>query len=95
MIEFFLKLFELDDESKRKLPKDILLCGENGGKYNERWFFYLYTDEGEMIVDRTTLKVMDIYSHTIKAINYSGTAIGSIIYSEPIDLKSTMEGLNV
>jgi len=94
-IEAFWKLFDLDD-NKRILSKDILLCGRNGGKYNNAYYFYLATDEGEMIVDRHNLHVMDRYSHEIEAINYSGTAIGSVIYdNEPMDLVETMKGLKV
>ena len=94
-IEAFWKLFDLDDK-KPTLSKDILLCGRNGGKYNNAYYFYLATDEGEMIVDRHNLHVMDRYSHEIEAINYSGTAIGSVIYNdEPMDLIETMNGLKI
>ena len=71
-----MKMFEgikmLFGSEPRQLVTDTMLCGKNGGKYNEKYYFVLDTDEASMILDRTNLKVMDAYSHIIKAINYLG-----------------------
>ena len=76
----------------RTLQTDVLLCGQSGGKYNDKWFFYLFTNEGEMIISRASLTVVDNYSHTIRAINYGASPMADN-YPDLMDLKETMKGL--
>ena len=79
----------LRPDPEKMLPKDIMLCGKSGGKYNERYFFALDTDQGTMILDRTNLRVADMYVYEIEIINYSGLNIGRPA-EEHIDLRETM-----
>ena len=50
---------------------DVMFVGKAGGKYNERYFFTLQTDEGTMIFDRERIKVVDIYDYQINATCYA------------------------
>jgi hypothetical protein len=77
----------------KRLAKDILLCGKNGGKYNTKYFFMLETDEGQLILDRSKLKVMDTYSYVIESINYAGMDLKQFSKEHNLDLVETMEGL--
>ena len=82
----------------KTLIKDTLFCGKDGGKYNEKYFFVLQTDEGVLILDRTNLKVMDEYIYAIQSINYTGMDFMKFHESREVlngaDLVETMKGLD-
>ena len=56
----------------KTLIRDRLFCGKNGGKYNEKYFFVVTTDEETLIMDRTNMRVADTYIYSIESINYLG-----------------------
>jgi hypothetical protein len=53
----------------------------------------LETDEGQLILDRSKLKVMDTYSYVIESINYAGMDLKQFSEEHNLDLVETMEGL--
>jgi hypothetical protein len=80
------------------LVQDTLFCGSNGGKYSEKYFFVLATDESVLILDRAKLKVMDTYLYAIQSINYLGMDFRQFNKEKDVldnsnDLVKTMEGL--
>ena len=80
------------------LVQDTLFCGESGGKYSEKYFFVLSTDESILILDRAKLKVMDTYLYAIQTINYLGMDFRQFnkdrdTLDNSDDLVKTMEGL--
>ena len=74
-MNIIMRMIKKNITKPKTLIKDILFCGSNGGKYNEKYFFIVSTDEGILIMDRTNMKVMDHYEHSIQSINYMGMDI--------------------
>ena len=73
-----------------------LFVGKRGGKYHEKYYFLVVTDEDTLIMDKVNIKVMDQYSGEIEAIDYSGTSLGDSrkITDKPEEsLSDTMKGL--
>ena len=94
-----LRFFEFEREQLR-LPHDLLLCGTNNTKYNNKYYFLLESEEGNFILDRASLKIMAIYSHSIEALNYMALSVGAYSFNGDRalegdhELVETMRGLN-
>ena len=92
--------FIFDRNKKHKLHYDTLYVGDNGGKYNSKYFFVLNVKEGTFILDKANLKVVSRQSNCeeIKSINYLKMDMRNFSHtSEPAitgsDLVTTMNML--
>ena len=70
--EIFEKVFDffVPEEDTRTIKGSLMYVGQNGGKYSEKYFFMLETEEGTFIMDRQRIRVVDVYDHQILTTDY-------------------------